>query len=132
MDEVLWTRIEALLDQRRDPLGDTGLARDLADRPHEREVVRRLVARLSLLGESPGPSARRPARVVAWLAGGLLVATVLAVLRPWRGRRVEFHPHPVAGFELKVEHRLADPPRLAREVLAPRKVVAWQHEGDGS
>lgn len=128
MDEALWTRVESLLDQRRDPLLDAGLARDLATRPQEREVVRRLVARLSLLGES----SRSSARAIAWIGGGLLAAAVLAVLRPWRDHRVAFHPSPVAGFELTVEHRRADPPRLAREVLSPRKVVAWQHDGDGS
>lgn len=144
---ALWARVEAALDERRDPFADDALASDLAAAPEVGRAARRLVSALARLPHNgtdssvarPEPARRRLAmRITA--AAALLVGFALA----WRtaaGERTGASSAPappatdlragsiVYSSRVTVERRRPEPPRAARVVRADERVVAWTVAG---
>jgi peptidoglycan/LPS O-acetylase OafA/YrhL len=137
MNESLWKRVEDALDERRDPLQDPRLARELAADSMALAEVQRLVRRLDSL--AGGVSAiqhrarRRRAVVAAGLAAGVAASALLIALG--RGFRAGTAPAPRAvgadlSVSLVVERTTPEPARCERVVLAPKHVLAWTLEGE--
>lgn len=135
MKEHLWKRVEAALDARVDPRDDPQLATELAADPEADAEVRRLLRRLAGLGEvavAPRLRVTHRTKVAAAAAGFLLVAAGLVF---WRQRgpldAAELAAHDtVDTISVVVEHVTAPPPRIARVVIEPRRVLAWTLEGE--
>ncbi len=101
MNEALWKAVHEALDQRRDPLRDSGVEAQLTRHPQQLES---LLAFLERLEDLPRP-APRLAWHRAWLsvAGGLLLAFALT----WAG-----------GFATKTP-----PPKPS---ASPGRVLSWR------
>ena len=134
MNEALWRRVEAALDDRCDPFADPQLAADLAsDRRASRET-RRLMNQLAMLEKLPQVR-RRPTR--RWQLTALAAATLLiaiGVRTAASGSRAEERQtaqiEATSAVSLVVEHLSPPPARRARVVLEPRRVLGWTLEGE--
>lgn len=71
-DEVFWTRVNAALDERRDPLADEHVQDALAERPERLDRLLALERRLGALPRAQRHTTRRPWLVAA--AAAVLVA----------------------------------------------------------
>jgi len=137
MHETLWRRVEAALDARLDPSRDAELAAALAADPGADRAVRRLTARLALLGGAPSVRAPRGrARRVAAVAAALfLVASAALFLRTGEraaGPTAAMAARPAERIQtvsLVVERTSPPPARHARVVLESRRVQGWTLEG---
>jgi hypothetical protein len=134
MNESLWRRIEAALDERVDPFEVPALAADLAADPEAARETSRLTAGLALLSASGARAPERflPRRVAAVAALMLvLVGAALYLRQQAASARVEpGAPERILTVELRVEHSTPPPPRGARVILEPRQVRGWTLEGN--
>ena len=136
MNDNLWRKVEAALDERVDPFEVPELANELAADPAAAEQLARLLRRLELLGEphTPAPSARRTGRAAALAAGLVLAAGALTLWRalssPGDVEAASAGPEPIDTITLTVEHERPSPPKVARVVLEPRRVLTWTLEGE--
>jgi hypothetical protein len=132
MDERLWQRIEAALDERRDPRADPDLARALAGAPDAAAALDRLGVGLARLdGLRRERRGRRALAFGATFAAAAVVALVL-VARPERepsSQVAHATRERVVGLTLVVVREPAPEPRGERVVLAPRRLVAWTQPG---
>lgn len=135
MNELLWNRVEAALDQRADPFADSHLAADLARDPDVELAAKRLCDRLARL---PAPS-ESPRRTRPWLVALCTAAAIVAITAATLDRSPEAggaatdmarSTRVTGGVTLVVERIAPDEPRLARIMHEPRRVVAWTLEGD--
>jgi hypothetical protein len=125
----LWDRLEAVLDERRDPFAEPGLAAALAADPELGPAAERLTARLALLPESSPtvPAPRRLALAAAALVAGLgfLGLRGLVPDDPAPTPALASRTSTVWNASLVVEQRTPSPPRGERVVLEPLSVHAW-------
>ncbi|MFT5052972.1 MAG: hypothetical protein ACI8QZ_004410 [Chlamydiales bacterium] len=144
MNDLLWQRVEAALDARRDPLDDADLAQALSRDPDDLAAVRRLMARVEALPVLREPATANPGhnpRSIATLAAGLLAfvtATLLLFGQRADGPLITAFSLATArstaarpyrpNVSLTIETTTPEPARGQRVVLAPRRVITWNLE----
>ncbi|MCC6783018.1 MAG: hypothetical protein IT457_09255 [Planctomycetes bacterium] len=112
-----WARVQALLDQGRDPFADPGVLDDCAADPGFAAELLRLTERVAALrGVEPAQSPRRRRHLVALAAAAMLLALGGAVLVGLRARTTRPEEPPPA-------QPLARSPLTTRPVAA--SVLAW-------
>lgn len=105
--EAFWSRVDAALDARRDPLADECIVAWLGERPDDAAALAELLARLDGLGARAPRSAARSRPAVRSLP--LAAATVVAALAVWVALSMDESPA-----------RHAAPARTAAEPFDPR------------
>ena len=133
MNEALWRRVEAALDDRRDPFADRQLAADLVADPRAEAEARRLTIHLALLQELPRRRRQPTRRHLAVLAAAMLVLVMAlqisrSLLRVEGSQAAQIDAS--STVSLVVEHHSPPPARRARVVLEPRRVLGWTLEGE--
>lgn len=133
MNEPTWRRIEAALDERRDPFAEPALARALAADPGAQRAARRLVERLALVARAPAPRAARRSRRRGLVLAAAAVLVLAFVLREHAGRASRPPGRPAeectARVTIHVERATPPPARGAAVPLESRRIVRWTLEG---
>ena len=129
----LWSRIHALLDERRDPFDDEALRRGLEGDPDLLEEVVHLRANLNLLGHTrPRQRSRRRwlLPLAASLVGILITALVVQLPRASDGTDSGAAGAAGAGQSVRVRGRVLSF-ELEVETTAPGRRVTTTHMDDG-
>ena len=79
--EEYWTRVQAALDARRDPLEDEAVQRWLLEHPHDVDELAQLRASLHRVERVPSPRSRRRVAVLTVAAAGITVVLLAWSLR---------------------------------------------------
>jgi len=136
MNDLLWQRVEAALDARRDPLADPELVKDLSGDPEALEAVRRLMLRIDALPASIEPARRRSIRlgILAVAAGLIALVAASFLLLDQRDEDPATNGESLAAastrpdVSLVIETTRIEPARGQRVVLQPQRVLTWNLE----
>ena len=99
MNEALWTRVQAALDERRDPLGDPEVRAWMLEHPDDALALADLRAALAETERADNPlRAARRSRFVPVVAAGLALAALGAWLSiPSRTASEDLELHPIVA-----------------------------------